>query len=254
MPEFMFDPAAGEAVEVSRGGQQELQPEGPTPAELTRYRLSESAQGLASRQNNKHALGEATDLSEQELEISLQQLQQKLYRGGLNPLEEQQCIQQAEYLAAELAGGTAPKSAEPTPNEEPEDFNQAYKNANPGVDQDLAFAAEVMGTELATEFNSLISSDDELTRVAALDTLHNLRESPQSFISKEHSTGVDEFTRSSIAEQVGEELAKDIQTLGNAVAQGVISPSQAIATAAKDPSLQQALISCARAGLIKIAL
>ena len=81
-----------------------------------------------------------------------------------------------------------------------------------------------------------------------------MRESPQSFVAKEHSTGIDDFTRTSIAEMVGEELANDIQTLGNAVAQGVISPSQAIITASKDPSLQQALISCARQGLIKIAL
>ncbi len=252
--EFQYDPAVGHAVEITRGGQQELQPdEGPTPAELTRHRLSESAQGLANRQHNSQALGDEDGPLELSLAIDLQKLQQQLYRGGLNPLEEQQLIRQAEAIAGQLAVGGGPFNNQDIETE-PEDFNQAYRNSNPGVDQDLAFAAEIMGEELAGEFNSLISSDDELTKVAALDTLHNLRESPESFIAKEQSTGIDEFTRSSIAEQVGEELANDIQTLGNAVAGGVISPAQAIATAAKDPSLQQALFSLAQQGIIKIAL
>ncbi len=254
MPEFYYDPAAGEAVEVSRGGQQELQPEGPTPVELTRHRLSESAKGIANRQHTSQALGESESGDELQLEISLQQVQQQLYRGGLNPLEEQQLIQQAESIAAQLAGSSSGPVNNQDIETEPESFDQAYRNAHPGVDQDLAFAAEHMGEELAGEFNSLISSDDELTKTAALDTLHNLRESPQSFVSKEQSTGIDSFIRDSIAEMVGEELANDIQTLGNAVAGGIISPSQAIITASKDPSLQQALISCARQGLIKIAL
>jgi hypothetical protein len=251
--EFQYDPAAGEAVEVTRGGQKVINPDAPTQEEVSRYRLDQTAQGLADRGNHTETLGDAVEPESQQLEVRLQQVQQQLYRGGLNPLEEQQLIRQAEAIASQLAGGAGPVNNKENTTE-PEDFNQAYRNANPGVDQDLKFAAEVMGEELAGEFNSLISSDDELTKTAALDTLHNLRESPGSFISKEDSTGVDDFTHSEIASQYGLEMANDIKTLGDAVANGVISPSQAIATAAKDPALQQALFTLAQQGTIRIAL
>jgi hypothetical protein len=241
--EFQYDPAAGEAVEVTRGGQKEINPDAPTQEEVSRYRLDQTAQGLADRGNHTETLGDAVEPESQQLEVRLQQVQQQLYRGGLNPLEEQQLIRQAEAIASQLAGGAGPVNNKENTTE-PEDFNQAYRNANPGVDQDLKFAAEVMGEELAGEFNSLISSDDELTKTAALDTLHNLRE----------STGVDDFTHSEIASQYGLEMANDIKTLGDAVANGVISPSQAIATAAKDPALQQALFTLAQQGTIRIAL
>lgn len=254
MPTYQFNPEIGEAVEVSNNGQQqETNPDSPSTEEVSRFRLDQTAQGLANRGSHTDTLGEASDIDSQQLEVQLQQVQQQLYRGNLNPLEEQQLIRQAEAIASQLAGGTAPKSAEPT-SEEPENFDEAYRNANPGVDEDLKFAAQVMGEGLADEFNSLISSDDELTKVAALDTLHNLRESPESFIAKEQSTGVDDFTHSEIASQYGLEMANDIKTLGDAVANGVISPSQAIATAAQDPSLQAALFSLAANGTIRIAL
>lgn len=254
MPTYQFDPSIGEAVEVTNGGQQqEINPDSPTQQEVSRYRLDQTAQALADRNSHTATLGNAVGPESQQLEIQLQQVQQQLYRGSLNPLEEQQLIRQAEAIASQLAGVTAPYRTEPT-TEEPENFDEAYRNSHPGVTEDLAFAAEIMGEELAGEFNTLISSEDELTKVAALETLHNLRESPQSFVSKEESTGINEFTQSEIASQFGEDMANDIATLGNAVAQGVISPSQAIATAAKDPALQQALFTLAQQGTIRIAL
>ena len=73
-------------------------------------------------------------------------------------------------------------------------------------------------------------------------------------MSREESTGISADTEAMIASQYGEETAHAISVLGNGVAQGVISPSQAIKTASSDPALQRALFSLAQQGVIRIAL
>ena len=248
---YMYDPAVGEAVEVTNGGQQPaINPEAPAAEEVAAFRRDQTAQALANREQHTSTMGDTESSDALGLEVQLQQVQQQLYRGGLNPLEEQQLIQQAESIAAQLSGAPKPRTEET----EPDNWDQSYKNSNPGVEEDLAFAGEVMGEELATEFNTLISDDNELTRVAALDTIKHLRQSPEAFMSREESTGIDESTQAEIASQFGEKMAADIATLGNAVAKGVCSPTDAIKLAAKNPEFQQALYTLAQQGTIRIAL
>ena len=251
MPAYMYDPAAGEAVEVTNGGQQPaINPDAPAAEEVAAFRRDQTAQALANRDQHRSTLGDTESSDALGLEVQLQQVQQQLYRGGLNPLEEQQLIQQAESIAAQLSGAPKPQTEET----EPENWDQEYRNQNPDVDKDLAFAGEHMGEELATEFNDLIASDNELTRVTALNTLSQLRQSPESFVSREESTGIDESLQAEIATQFGEKMAHDVATLGNAVKNGLCTPSEAIKLASKNPGFQQCLASLVSQKLIRIAL
>ena len=253
MAEYQFDPATGSANEVSHGSNEST--DTPTSIEeINRHRVKQTAIGLTNRGNNTSTAGDTGNV---ELEIQLQQSQQKLMRGEFNgPLEEQQLIQQTEFLAAQLVGvEDAPRLLDDGDDTtEPENFDEEYINSNPEVKADLQYASEVMSEELVGSFNNLISDGDELTKVAALDTLKTLRKNPQAFASASESTGIDSYTEQQIAGQYGDDLAHAISVLGNGVAQGVISSTQAIKTASQDPDLMRALYSLSQQGVIKIAL
>ena len=253
MPEYQFDPSTGTSSEVSRGGE-EVKPPAIGIEEINRARVRNTAKGLADRQNHSSAAGDTADVN---VEIQLQQTQQKIMRGDFNgPLEQQQLIQQAEGLAAQLVGAAeAPRLLENGDEERaPENFDEEYLNNHPEVQADLQYASEVMSESLVGEFNTMISGSDELTKVGALDTIKHLRQNPQAFSSASDSTGVDEYTEKQIAAQYGEELAHAISVLGNGVASGVITTSQAIRTASSDPDLKNALFALAQQGIIRIAL
>ena len=249
---YTYDPKVGSAVPTS---QLQESIEEPTPVEeLNRYRVDKTADGLANRGNHTSSVGDQGNV---DLEIQLQQTQQKLSRREFsNVLEEQQLIQQAESLAAQLIGADAvPQFFNlDEPEQHQENFEEEYLNNNPEVEADLKYASEVMSEGLVNEMNTLISEGDELTKVATLDTLKNLRQSPDSFMSASESTGIDAYTEQQIASQYGPDMAHAISVLGNGVARGVITTSQAIQTAGKDPDLQRALFSLASQGVIRIAL
>ena len=249
---YTYDPKVGSAVPTS---QLQESIEEPTPVEeLNRYRVDKTADGLANRGNHTSSVGDQGNV---DLEIQLQQTQQKLSRREFsNVLEEQQLIQQAESLAAQLIGADGvPQFFNLDEPEQPkEDFEEEYLNNNPEVEADLKYASEVMSEGLVNQMNTLISEGDELTKVATLDTLKNLRQNPDSFMSASESTGIDAYTEQQIASQYGPDMAHAISVLGNGVARGVITTSQAIETAGKDPDLQRALFSLASQGVIRIAL
>lgn len=248
---YTYDPKVGSAVPTS---QLQDSIEEPTPVEeLNRYRVDKTADGLANRGNHTSSVGDQGNV---DLEIQLQQTQQKLSRREFsNVLEEQQLIQQAESLAAQLIGADGvPQFFSDEPEQPKEDFEEEYLNNNPEVEADLKYASEVMSEGLVNEMNTLISEGDELTKVATLDTLKNLRQNPDSFMSASESPGIDAYTEQQIASQYGPDMAHAISVLGNGVARGVITTSQAIETAGKDPDLQRALFSLAQQGVIRIAL
>ena len=159
-------------------------------------------------------------------------------------------------MASKLVGGEGGPEVQQTelPLEESIEDSAAEIAKDPEVQKDLQYASEVMSEELVTELNDVLTGDDELARAATLDVVKNLRQSPQHFVSREESTGISADTEQLIASQYGEETAHAISVLGNGVAQGVISPSQAIKTASSDPALQRALFNLAREGVIRIAL
>lgn len=256
MPTFQFDPATGQGVQID-GIQEQQAPEGPaaTPEEIERFVTKRAAQDMANRARYQDITQGEVSAADLDTEVLLAQVQQKLYRNEFaNSLEQQALINQAEELAAKLVGGSAPSNEATDEPVETIDDSAAEIAQNERVQKDLAYAGEVMSEELVTEFNEVIGGDDELSRAAALDTLKHLRQTPQHFVSREDSTGISADTERMIASEYGDEIAHAISILGNAVAQGVISPTQAIKTASSDPSLQRALFNLASKNVIKIAL
>ena len=258
MPTFQFEPAKGEAVEVSNYPSQQ-DPDGPaaTPEEIERFVTKRASQDMAQRARYKDAVEGDVSPANLDAEVELAKVQQKLFRREFaNSLEEQQLINQAEALAAKLVGGEGGPGVQQTelPLEETIEESAAEIAKDPEVQKDLQYASEVMSEELVSEFNEVIGGQDELARAAALDVVKNLRQSPQHFVSREESTGISADTEAMIASKYGEELAHAVSVLGNGVAQGVISPTQAIKTASGDPALQRALFSLAQQGVIRIAL
>lgn len=243
--EYMWDPSQNAAVEVSRGGREEVNPDAPTPEEIEGAIHNRMARGLTQRANNvsKASAGDTNMLA---AETKLLELQAAISRET-NPLKIEQMQAKAEALASGLVGGPMePLKAPIEPKQQSKDDWMAdYRNTNPGVEQDLAYAGEVFGSELAPAFQEMIDSDDEQTRVGAIRTIAHLRKSPASFVSAEESTGVSEDMERHIAASYGEATANAIAVLGNNLAQGLITSKQAISTASKDPVLLNALYTLA---------
>ena len=178
MPTFQYDPAKGEAVEVSNYPSQ--QDEGPAvaPEEIERFVTKRAAQDMAQRARYKDAVEGDVAPANLDAEIELARVQQKLFRGEFaNSLEEQALINQAEALASKLVGGEGAPEVQQTELllEETIEDSAAEIAKNPEVQKDLQYASEVMGEELIGEFNEVISGQDELARAAALDVVKNLR-------------------------------------------------------------------------------
>ena len=256
MPEFQYDPSTGSAHAVSRSGTQAgEQPNTPTIEEVEQRQLSTAVRGLSSRARNDHGgyVGDTTDLVAEQMLVELQaQLSQET-----NPLKIEQMQAECEALAAGLIGATpAPLEQQdaPTPQEAKDEWFQDYKNHNPEIEDALQYASEVMGNDLAGDINDLIDSDDEEVRVNALRTVEQLHKNPEQFVSRQESAGISGQLVNEIAEEYGAELANQVSVLGNGVARGVISSSEAIATAAKSPQLMQTLMTLAAQGRIQIAL
>ena len=256
MPEFQYDPSTGSSHQVSRSGTQSgEQPNTPTIEEVEQRQLNTSVKNLSSRARNDNGAfpGETVNL---QAEQQLLELQAELSRET-NQIKIEQLLAQVETLAGQLVG-EAPepiqKENAPTPQEAKDEWFQDYKNHNPEIEDALAYAGEVMGSDLAGDINDLIDSDDEEVRVNALRTVEQLHKNPEQFVARTESSGIGAQLTNEIAEEYGAELADQISVLSNGVARGVISSSQAIATASKSPQLMQTLMTLAAQGRIQIAL
>ncbi|MDC0277456.1 hypothetical protein OAK87_00610 [bacterium] len=229
-------------------------PEGPTIEEIENHQRDTAARGLAQRHREQD---EQQDDSNLGLQIELNRVQQKLYRNEYsNSIEELALIQEAEKIAAQIVGATSTQEGAVAPSNQQTraEWEQEYLNANPEVQEDLAYAAGTMGAALVEDLNSNLDSEDELERTTALDVVKNLRKTPEYFASRQDSNGISPDVEASIAAEFGDEVASQISILGNSLAQGLIKPSEAIRTASGNVNLLRALTEGARKGLFRIAL
>ena len=255
MPEYQFDPSAGQVVQIDpRASQGDVDPTLPTLEEKEGAIHQTMARGLASRARNDHGAtaGEYQNLASEE---ALLELQGQISRET-NPIKLEQMQAQAEALAAGLVGASPnePVQEGPTTAELKAEWHENYRNQNPGVDEALAYAGEVMGENMAEAFNDLIDSDDEEVRVASIKTVQMLHQNPDQFVDAKESAGLTMEQCNEFASEYGQETATQLHTIANAVASGAVTSSQALQTVAKRPALLRAITELAASGRINIAL
>ena len=252
MPTYQFDPATGDAYQVSNGGQPLEDPSAPTQAEIEEFHIQHSAQDYARRKSVEAAPQINTDNLDAELKLA--EVQQKLFAGDLNPIERLQLEALSEKLAASLVGAPAPKAV--TADED--DFQSAdeYKQdlaQDPAVQSALANAAEALSPEVSEEINNVLDEADELETQNAVSALQQIQQNPD-WVNRGEVTPFANQTKDAIHELVGVEMADQINTINLAVSNGVVSKARAARIVMSNPALLTAMLQCSQAGLIQLGL
>jgi len=219
--------------------------------------FANTAEHLAKRNSvSPEDVGAADSEVELRLQETLSQLRaHETGQANLDPLKVLQLQAQAERLAAAAVGQEyRPQTQEQfnTEVEERESFEEYARNRYPNLDEELTNAGKVLSQQSAENLNELLRSDDDEVKSLTMNLVHQLKETPQYFASS-HTPLTTENANNLVAE-FGEDLGGEIITLSAAVANGVVTPAQALATASKSPRLVQGLITAAQRGLIRIAL
>ena len=211
--------------------------------------LNQTAQHLAA----KHSQKVDNDHVNLDVEVQLQQLQQKLYRGEYNgPLEEQQLINQTEALAAQLTGASAPtESQEPDVDLKTDLVNELVND--PKTQETLQFAADNFDSEVSEAINEGLESASAISTQTAIGALSQIRKNPD-VIGHGDVDAINELALNEIANNHGNEVADAIGILNANLVAGNITKGEAMRTAMKDSRVLNALIDASNQGLIKLAL
>ena len=263
MPEFQYDPSTGQGVEITRGGQSSAD-EGLSlqqQADLDSQRSFRNTSSYLAQKNTPSA-GVGEDVSVAGLEAQLLDLQQQIYADNFNnSIEREAAIAKAEQLAAQAVGAT---SSQPYADEDkesdlgdPEALRQHVLDQFPNSKETLAQAAEILNdNDRIQALNANLDSGDEATVRATYAFTRELVARPNQFAdaSSAPDGGFTEDTFNRCVEEVGQEQAEMIRTIGLAVTTGQISTAEALRTASGDPKLLQNMMLLSRMGIIKIAV
>lgn len=252
MPTWQFDPATGDAYQVTNGGQPLEDPSAPTQAEVEEFHIQQSAQDYARRKSI-----EATpqiNTGNLDAELKLAEVQQRLFSENLNPIERLQLESLSEKLAASLVGAPAPKAE--TADEV--DFQSAddYKTdlaQDPAVQAALQSASENLSEEVNEAINEVLEEADELETQNAVSALQQIQQNPD-WVNRGEVEPFANHTKDAIHELVGAEMADQINTINLAVSTGTVSRARAARTVMSNPALMTAMLQCTQAGLIQLGL
>ena len=252
MPTWQFDPATGDAYQVSNGGQPLEDPSAPTQAEVEEFHIQQSAQDYARRKSIEATPQINTDNLEAELKLA--EVQQRLFSEDLNPLQRLQLEALSEKLAASLVGA-APVQEQATQEEDSFQSADEYKAElaeDPAVQSALANAAEALSPEVSEEINNVLDEADELETQNAVSALQQIQQNPD-WVNRGEVTPFSNQTKDAIHELVGAEMADQINTINLAVSNGVVSKARAACTVMSNPALMTAMLQCSQAGIFKLA-
>ena len=189
------------------------------------------------------------------LEEKLQEVQARLYRST-SPTEQAVLSAEAERLAAEIVTGRREDlPAEEARNTETDaDFDLELKEI---LADSWSQAVETMQAKFSDEeienFNSdILASEEKEVRKAGAYALKELAQRPDAVTSER--VGITDAQRDDLTERYGDDTANAIHVLSHSVAQGLVTPTQAFATAAKNPRVLQALIMESRSGRMQMMM
>ena len=250
---WQFDPATGDAYQVSNGGQSLEDPSAPTQAEVEEFHIKQSAQDYARRKTIESAPQINTDNLEAELKLA--DVQQKLFAGGLTPIEQIQLERLADQLAASLVGAPAPaaQAAEEDNFQSVEDYQNELAG-DPSVQAALENAGEVFSEEVNLSINEALSEADELQTQSGIGALQQLQANPDWVNTTDEVGAFTSYETNQITELVGAELGDKITTINAALASGAVDKGRAMRTVMADPALLTAMLQCSQAGIFKLAL
>ena len=251
MPEYTYDPTAGEAVEVHRG-MSAPEPSDSNIEEASHQEKTDfwvenarnnTAQHLAER--TTHSNPGEVQASDQELFALQAQLSKAHEAGDLLLVEKLQ----AQVLQAAEAAVAAPNEA--TPDNDPLDISEArqqHRN-DPAVAEGMSATERLVEDGVLDEStlqliqNGLASDSAELLDLTA-NTMKEMGQSPEAFARVESAADVGALDDTQVgwfADNYSQQVADDVEALNYGVRSGKLSFNEAFRMAAKGGLLQPML-------------
>lgn len=201
--------------------------------------FKDTASDLASRRSQQDSYDEDSYSPQRmEAELKLGEIQKQMFmmsQQGINdPLKMMSMEAEANQLAAYLTG--APKQTQEQFNDQQwdkfdqEDIAEHLRQEYGNADEILANAAEALPESISEEFNQMLSSGDEATTRATMQTLKHLNESPALFDTSGSAGVMTQASYNEGVEAYGKEIMDDLMLTSQMVASGQINGAQALKT------------------------
>jgi len=275
MPEYTFDPALGEAVET-RGGNfnpgrnvyesaaAESQSMG-TQEELQDVRMERTANNLRRRANedyvaNGQVADEDLDRGTYSPTIAAKQAQLEAVQAKAaksnNPNEIAALQAEAWQLAEYIVKGRG-QSADYDNVREDESAQEVDEEIRLMLGDSFDKAVDAIkrvktDEEIEVINNEILANEDVMVRDAGAKALKTLAERPDAITNERQAITQSQYN--DLQERYGSHTADMIHTVSHAVARGLVTPSQAFATVARDPRVLQALMQEAASGRMQMMM
>ena len=266
MPEFQYDPAAGEATEVVRGASQPSEEPGtPTIEEVESRQVRQFAQGMSRRADLAQAIAAPTDedvdsgtyhSGQADVEVKLQEAISKASKAD-NPSERAMWNSRAEQFAEALVKHqTGKNSLQVVKDFDVEGLSARKELENQSIDvaAALTHASESdMSDESIDAFNAQLNSKNKVEAMNAAKLLDDYRKNPEYFKTEDYIP-IPESVENDIVTEFGEEVAHILSTTSLALANGIAKPADVFKMYAGHPSVNKAVKTLLKRGTIVLPI
>lgn len=266
MPEYTYDPAAGEAVETTRGASGLSTPDtSPTIEEVESRQVNQFASGMGRRARLDQALAAPTDEDidsgnydprQAEVETMLNEAIAMASKAD-NPSQRAMWEAKAEKYASALVGNQLKDNTLKVVKDwdkENLSARQELENSSIDVAAALAFAGDSdMSDESIEAWNTQLQSKNKTEAKNAAVVLDAYRKNPD-FFTTEDFISIPESLEHEIVDQYGEHVAHVIATTSQALANGIAKPSDVIRMYSQDLAVQKAVMNLMKQGKIVLPI
>ena len=266
MPEFTYDPSAGEAVETTRGASGlSNEDQSPTIEEVEARQVQQFTQGMSRRARIEQATAGFTDEDVDsgsfdpiaaEVETMLNEAISKASKAT-TPAERANWNAKAEKYALALVGNQKKNNSLDVKKDWDRDgltARQELENSSIDVAAALAHAGDSDMSDASIEaFNAQLNSKDKIEAMNAAKLLDDYRQNPQYFITEGY-TSIPESVENEIVNEFGEHVGHVLATTSQALANGIATPADVFKLHAGDPAVQKAVKTLLKRGTIVLPI
>ena len=266
MPEYTFDPSAGEAVETTRGASGlSNQDESPTIEEVESRQVQQFSQGMSRRAQLEKATAGFTDEDVDsgsfdpiaaEVETMLNEAISKASKAT-TPAERANWNAKAEKYAAALVGNQQKNNSLKVVKDFDRDHltaRQELENSSIDVAAALQFAGDSdMSDESIEAFNTQLNSKNKVEAMNAAKLLDDYRKNPEYFKTEDYIP-IPESVENEIVDEFGQEVAHILSTTSLALANGIAKPADVFKMYAGHPGVTKAVKTLLKRGTIVLPI
>ena len=266
MPEFTYDPAAGEAVETTRGASGlSNEDTSPTIEEVESRQVQQFSQGMNRRAQLEQALAAPTDedidsgsyhVGQADVEVKLQEAISKASKAN-NPAERATWNARAEQYAEALVKHQTGKNSLGVVKDFDRDglsAREELENSSIDVAAALAHAGESdMSDDSIAAFNTQLQSKNKVEAMNAAKLLDDYRKNPEYFKTEDYLP-IPESVENEIVNEFGEEVGHILSTTSLALANGIAKPADVFKMYAGHPGVTKAVKTLLKRGTIVLPI